>query len=261
MNKKKSGSHKKRKEVSQRLLDSGLHFFAVKGFDGATVREICEDAGSNLAAINYYFKEKRGFFAEVCKYAHQLLRSKFNALCKGRQGVDAWQQLKAHVGAIVESAYDDMLLHASWLYIRELMTPIDADEPTLGQSDEDYQEQETQNWQMMSELLGPAATHENIVLLHYTFISLSVFMIIQHHVAIMSRRPTCFAVNALLDKEHLQNYIIEVMKTTVAQMRVRAADSPVAAPPPFPTLPPMPNLQSAFSKLLPSTHDDVNPRR
>ncbi len=248
MIKKKSGSHKKRKEVSQRLLDSGLHFFAIKGFDGATVREICEDAGSNLAAINYYFKEKRGFFLEVCKYAHQLLRNKFNALCKGSAGIDAWQQLKAHVAAIVESAYDDMLLHASWLYIRELMTQMDADEVAPGQSDEDYQAQETQNWQMMSELLGPAATHENVVLLYYTFISLSVFMIIQHHVAIMRRRPTYFAVNALLDKEHLQDHILKVMKTTVEQMRANAADSPVTQPPPLPTLPPIP---PGFDNFLP----------
>ena len=255
MTRKKSDSHKKRKEVSLRLLESGLRFFALRGYEGATVREICDDSGSNLAAINYYFKDKRGFYSEVCAYAHRLLRSKFNSLCKEAKDTDAWQQLKNHVRAMVESAYDDKLLHASWLYMREVMTPIDLDNPEQGQSDEDYQAQEAQNWQMMSDLLGPAATHENIVLLHYTFVSLSVFMIIQHHVAVMSRRPTRFAVNALLDKEHLQDYIITVMETTVARMRERAADSPVTTPPPLPDLPahlpPIFPDKTDVSRLLP----------
>ena len=36
----------------QRLLLTGLRFFAEKGYESAKIREICEAARSNLAAVN-----------------------------------------------------------------------------------------------------------------------------------------------------------------------------------------------------------------
>lgn len=42
----------------QRILDAALHVFAQRGFDGATLKEITERAGANIAAVNYYFSAK-----------------------------------------------------------------------------------------------------------------------------------------------------------------------------------------------------------
>ncbi len=228
MNKKRSTVHRKRKEVSQRLLESGLRFFAVNGFEGATVRDICEDAGSNLAAINYYFKDKQGFFAEVCAYAHRLLRDRFNQLCSQDVGTDPWKRLKSHVKAMVESAYNSTLLHASWLYMREIMSPRIRELSSADHGDASHEAMEQQTWQMMCDLLGDAATRENIVLLHYTYVSLSLFMIIQQHVETMSQRHSRFGVSAQLDQERIGQYIIGVMENTIDRMKAGAA--PCAAP-------------------------------
>ncbi len=48
-----------------KLLDAAGVIFAEQGFEAATVREICARAGANVAAVNYYFKDKLGLYTEV----------------------------------------------------------------------------------------------------------------------------------------------------------------------------------------------------
>ncbi len=48
-----------------RLLEVAGRIFARRGFKAATIREICEQAGANLASVNYHFRDKDGLYAEV----------------------------------------------------------------------------------------------------------------------------------------------------------------------------------------------------
>lgn len=57
-------------DTRQKLLDAAGQTFAEKGFDGATVRDICKRAGANIAAVNYYFGEKERLYIEAVKQAH-----------------------------------------------------------------------------------------------------------------------------------------------------------------------------------------------
>ena len=52
-------------QARQRLLQAALALFAEKGFAKASTREIAEAAQCNLAAINYYFADKRGLYQAV----------------------------------------------------------------------------------------------------------------------------------------------------------------------------------------------------
>ncbi len=54
----------------QRLLDAAGEVFAEVGFRAATSREICTKAEANVAAVNYHFRDKEGFYQEVVAYAH-----------------------------------------------------------------------------------------------------------------------------------------------------------------------------------------------
>jgi TetR/AcrR family transcriptional regulator, regulator of cefoperazone and chloramphenicol sensitivity len=53
----------------QRLLAAAGEVFADKGFEGATVRDICKRANVNIAAINYYFRDKERLYIETVKQA------------------------------------------------------------------------------------------------------------------------------------------------------------------------------------------------
>lgn len=53
----------------ERLLEAAGEIFAEKGFKGATVRDIIDRAGANLAAVNYYFRDKERLYIEAVKHA------------------------------------------------------------------------------------------------------------------------------------------------------------------------------------------------
>ena len=57
------------------VLEAAGHVFAEKGYLKTTLREICERAGVNGAAVNYYFGGKEGLYEEVLVEAHRQLVS------------------------------------------------------------------------------------------------------------------------------------------------------------------------------------------
>jgi AcrR family transcriptional regulator len=56
--------------AKERLLKAAGQIFAEKGFKAATIKEITESAGANIAAVNYYFSSKERLYIESVKHAH-----------------------------------------------------------------------------------------------------------------------------------------------------------------------------------------------
>jgi AcrR family transcriptional regulator len=56
-----------RPETRDRLIDAAGPVFAERGYRGATMREIAERAGANLAAAHYHFGSKQALYREVAR--------------------------------------------------------------------------------------------------------------------------------------------------------------------------------------------------
>jgi AcrR family transcriptional regulator len=58
-------------ETRRQLLEAACRVFAEKGFRDATVADICERAGANIAAVNYHFRTKETLYVEAWRLAFQ----------------------------------------------------------------------------------------------------------------------------------------------------------------------------------------------
>lgn len=57
-------------DTRDRLLNSAGEVFAQKGFESATIREICTLAEANVAAVNYHFGDKESLYLAAVQEAH-----------------------------------------------------------------------------------------------------------------------------------------------------------------------------------------------
>ncbi len=53
--------------TKERIIDTALALFALKGLEGTSVRDISQKANVNVAAISYYFTNKLGLYHAVLK--------------------------------------------------------------------------------------------------------------------------------------------------------------------------------------------------
>ena len=57
--------------IARRILDAAGPIFAERGFRQTTVRDICRRARVNVAAINYYYGDKRRLYAAALKHGRE----------------------------------------------------------------------------------------------------------------------------------------------------------------------------------------------
>jgi AcrR family transcriptional regulator len=58
-------------ETRRQLLISASEVFAVRGFRGATIAEICRKAKANTAAVNYHFGNKETLYVKSWRFAFE----------------------------------------------------------------------------------------------------------------------------------------------------------------------------------------------
>jgi AcrR family transcriptional regulator len=113
-------------EPRERILRAAGQEFAERGYEAATVRDICAAAGVNVAAVNYYFGDKRRLYVESVKHAHED-RVRQLPLPEWGDEVPAERRLHDFVANLLERMLG--LEQPPWqvrLMMREVLQPTEA---------------------------------------------------------------------------------------------------------------------------------------
>lgn len=91
-------------ETRQRLLDVAARLFAERGFKNVTIREICKDAGANVAAVNYHFRDKMGLYETILNSTIDGALHRREEAAKGvKAGESPEERLRAYIRIYMRS--------------------------------------------------------------------------------------------------------------------------------------------------------------
>lgn len=115
--------------TKRRLLDAAAELFARRGFRDVAVRDICEQACANVAAVNYHFGSKEKLHQAALEHARQraLHEDPSPAGPKPKGPLSPKQKLERHLRALLSRAFATGA--AGWymqMVLREMVDPTPA---------------------------------------------------------------------------------------------------------------------------------------
>lgn len=141
-----------------KLLAAAGEIFAEKGFRDTTVAEICRKAQTNIAAVNYHFGSKEALYQEAWRQAFRESIDAHPPYGEIREKMPPEEHLRGQITALLRRMTDRNNRAYSFLY-REYANPTSLLE--LIRKEIKPIQQYTR--QLLRELLGPAASEQEIL--------------------------------------------------------------------------------------------------
>jgi AcrR family transcriptional regulator len=121
------GVKKDQPGTRQKLLETACRVFAEKGYRGATVAEICDEAGANIASVNYHFGDKARLYEEVWRHAFEEGRRAYPVEPAMDRDLPAEERLRLLVHVLLNRTLTrGMPGYYARLQIREMVEPTCA---------------------------------------------------------------------------------------------------------------------------------------
>jgi len=170
-------------DTEKRLLDAAGEVFAEFGYRAATVRQICEKAGANVAAVNYYFRDKEGLYLAVLRSVPDAHAEKYPSQVALNHNATPEQQLRVYVQSMLHRVFDPG--RPGWhskIIAREMVEPTLALDTLV----EDFARPlHRELSSIVRRLLGSAVTDENVRLAALSVMGQCVYY---HHARTVLKR-------------------------------------------------------------------------
>ncbi|MDL2328239.1 CerR family C-terminal domain-containing protein [Desulfosarcina sp. OttesenSCG-928-A07] len=150
----------------QKILDAACDIFSEKGFRQARVTEICKRAGINLAAVNYYFGDKKNLYVEAWRQAmDQFMVSDVLP----PRSLPPEERLRQAIRNIIQKVLDDRTgSHFRRIELMELANPTglidDAWRALIAPRQEEM-------FQLIRDIMGPDVPEESVRLCKMSIIN------------------------------------------------------------------------------------------
>jgi len=116
-------------ETRNRVLKVAVRLFAERGFNHVSIRDICKEAGSNIASVNYHFGDKMGLYRElISTVAEGMNAAKHTAFGEGA-GRTPDERLRGYIRGFMHQLLSQSPEEACWLerlIAREMTEPTPA---------------------------------------------------------------------------------------------------------------------------------------
>jgi AcrR family transcriptional regulator len=194
----------------QQLLEAAGAVFAERGFRNTTVREICQRAGANIAAVNYHFGDKEKLYAEVFRYSQERAHERYPLLPEAG-ALSPEKKLGVFVRSLLQRVFDKG--ESSWhsqLMLREMIEPTAALDLIVAEKIRPMSEQLRG---LVAELLGCRVSDERVRLCGFSVVSQCVFYCHCHSVVARLDPEKSFGADTLEQlTEHITAFSLAGLK-------------------------------------------------
>ncbi len=160
-------------QTRQALLEAAGAVFAERGYRCTTVRQICRQAGANVAAVNYHSGGKEALYREVIRHAHGRAAAKFPPDFDLGPGAAPEDQLRAFVRSFLLRIFDTG--PTAWMSKLIAMEMIDPGVALDSLVRERVRPMAERLGRIVRALLGPDAAPERARLCGFSVISQCIF--------------------------------------------------------------------------------------
>ena len=152
----------KSENTRSRLLNAASRIFAEKGFQETTIAEICEQAKTNIASVNYHFRDKETLYLEAWRFAFNQELALYPP--DGGVGVESnsEQRLAARITALIHrvadpESYSFAIIHKEMAQPTRLLADI---------LEKEINPQRLQMFSLLKDCLGEQASEQQIQYCH-----------------------------------------------------------------------------------------------
>ncbi|MEI7995699.1 MAG: CerR family C-terminal domain-containing protein [Methylococcaceae bacterium] len=203
----------KSEKTRNRLLTAASRIFAEKGFQEATIAEICEQAETNIASVNYHFRDKETLYLESWRFAFNRELNLYPPDGGFLTNASAEQRLAGRIKSMINRVADDksysfMIIHKEMAQPTRLLTDI---------LEKEINPQRLQLLGLLKECLGQAASEQQIQYCHASIMGQCFHLLRLKH--IQSVRPNLSHPSDLSDINAFAEHVVQFSLAGIQSIR------------------------------------------
>jgi len=206
-------------KTRERLLTSACRLFAEKGYQDTTIAEICEQAETNIASVNYHFRDKANLYLEAWRHAFQEDLKAYPPDGGLTADTPAEQRLDTRIKSLIARIADPNL-HFFAIIHKELTQQTGLLDKIMT---EEINPQRQAMIALVKELLGPGATDKQIQFCHA-----SISGQCMHMLQVKNMKLNAETRRFVMDLKDAKAYAEHVVQFSLAGIKaMRATNSPI----------------------------------